>query len=443
MLNRESPSKLPSFGQKPAQAKQDPNKNELKPLLKPESNQKIFYSFKGSSTETQYLYVPVAFVIQTDIEHHDVFKEILKSLFESIHDNEMVQERCQGSKELAYAEFLTHVAFLASIPCPTFNTRFHIQFFGKTLTLTEPRYNEVPNKNQFCIKALFDSLDVRTILYCWKALLLDHKLVLISSKYSLQFHVAQALLQLLFPLAYQYSYIGPVDADKVDMVCTPSKILITCSDSIQGYEYFEALNEEFTEPAEKIAICDIDSSFTNNLPMPELENEIIFLKELSMIVKRRRYLTDYVYEEQPSAQNSQEDEQNFTAEIRQVFFGILNQFLGVLKNEECFRKIEDERDFKFQLYFNKEEYLMWFDGTKNLKFAERLIESMNFVTFCDDWQSKEFGNVLIYLNMEAQGFNFADMDPNFDQRFDLKVSQIEGKLREQQDGKGDQKKTKD
>ena len=126
ILKQDSPGKLPSFGGKSAQDSQDDNKNALKLLLKPESNQKLFSSFKGSTAETQYLYIPVAFVIQTDIEHHDVFKEILKSLFESIHEKEMVQERCQGSKELAYAEFLTHVAFLASIPCPTFNTRFHI-----------------------------------------------------------------------------------------------------------------------------------------------------------------------------------------------------------------------------------------------------------------------------------------------------------------------------
>jgi len=47
-------------------------------------------------------------------------------------------------------------------------------------------------------------LDVRTIFYCWKAILFDKTLVLISSQYSLQFYIAQALLQLVFPLTFQY-----------------------------------------------------------------------------------------------------------------------------------------------------------------------------------------------------------------------------------------------
>ena len=36
---------------------------------------------------------------------------------------------------LAFADFASHLAFLASIPCPTFNTRYHVEFFGKTLTI--------------------------------------------------------------------------------------------------------------------------------------------------------------------------------------------------------------------------------------------------------------------------------------------------------------------
>ena len=89
--------------------------------------------------------------------------------------------------ELAYSEFLTHLAFLASIPCPTFNTRFKIQFVDKELIIVEPKYTDLPNKNQDCIQLLYKLLEPRTILYCWKALLFDYKLVLMSSNYSSQF----------------------------------------------------------------------------------------------------------------------------------------------------------------------------------------------------------------------------------------------------------------
>ncbi len=106
------------------------------------------------------------------------------------------------NRHLAFADFLCHLAFLISIPCPTFNTRYHIEFFGKTLQLKEPNYDEIPDKNELSIRLMFDMLDVKTIMYCWKAILFDHTLVLISSQYSLQFYIAQALLQLVFPLTF-------------------------------------------------------------------------------------------------------------------------------------------------------------------------------------------------------------------------------------------------
>ena len=113
------------------------------------------------------------------------------------------------------------MAFLATIPCPAFNTKFNVEFFNKSLTIEEPSYNIVPDKNQIAIRVLFDLLDVRTILYCWKALLLDYKLVLISGQYSLQFYVATALLQLMFPLAWPWLFLQPTNHKRIDLVEAP------------------------------------------------------------------------------------------------------------------------------------------------------------------------------------------------------------------------------
>ena len=86
-------------------------------------------------------------MIQTEVEHHDIFKEVLLSLFESIRKPEEICNTKQKDRQLAFADFLCHLAFLASIPCPTFNTRYHIEFFNKTLTVAEPNYDEIPDKN--------------------------------------------------------------------------------------------------------------------------------------------------------------------------------------------------------------------------------------------------------------------------------------------------------
>ena len=132
-----------------------------------------------------YLFAPIAYVFRTDVEQHDIFKEIMLLLFESIRKPLSITGNRSMDQKLAYAEFLTHIAFLATIPCPTFNTQFKVQFFNKTLTIEEPSYNMIPSKNQIALRVLFDSLDVKTILFCWKAILLDYKLILISGQASL------------------------------------------------------------------------------------------------------------------------------------------------------------------------------------------------------------------------------------------------------------------
>ena len=79
-------------------------------------------------------------MIRTDVEHHDIFKEIMILLFESIRRPKSITGNRSDDLKLAYAEFLAHLAFLATIPCPTFNTKFNIEFFNKTLIIEEPSY---------------------------------------------------------------------------------------------------------------------------------------------------------------------------------------------------------------------------------------------------------------------------------------------------------------
>lgn len=87
----------------------------------------------------------------------------------------------ESRRKLAFADFLSHIAFLKTIPCPSFNTKYNIQLLNKTLVIEEGKFNGIPDSNQTAIKVLFEVLDVNSILFCWKALLYDYSLVLISS----------------------------------------------------------------------------------------------------------------------------------------------------------------------------------------------------------------------------------------------------------------------
>lgn len=95
-------------------------------------------------------YVPMCFMIQTEVEYHDIFKEILVQLLESIRKPKKVSphDNAVDNKTLAYADFIAHIAFLKTIPVPTFNTTYNIEWFGKTLVLNESFFHDVPNKNK-------------------------------------------------------------------------------------------------------------------------------------------------------------------------------------------------------------------------------------------------------------------------------------------------------
>lgn len=82
---------------------------------------------------------------------------------------------------VAFTELVTHIAFLKTIPAPIFNSVYNLQFLGQTLTIRETAFDSIPNKNSLPIKILFDCLDLRSIFYCWKALLFDKTVLLLMT----------------------------------------------------------------------------------------------------------------------------------------------------------------------------------------------------------------------------------------------------------------------
>ena len=70
---------------------------------------------------------------------------------------------------------------MKTIPCPTFNSELLIEFYNKTLQISEENYKMIPHRNTIAIQTLFDVLDIRSILYMWKAIIFDKTLILIST----------------------------------------------------------------------------------------------------------------------------------------------------------------------------------------------------------------------------------------------------------------------
>jgi hypothetical protein len=89
--------------------------------------------------------VPVALVICTEVENHDLFRSMLEELFESIRIPEVVvADTPVANKRLAFADMLAHLAYLKTLPCPSFNTRMNIGFYNKQFIVNEQEYFNIP-----------------------------------------------------------------------------------------------------------------------------------------------------------------------------------------------------------------------------------------------------------------------------------------------------------
>jgi len=94
---------------------------------------------------------------------------------------------------MAFAEVITHMAFLRTIPAPVFNSQVNISFMDRLLCIKENSFNEIPHKSMDAIKILVDCLDFSSILTCVKALLFDKTLIMFSMETSLLFNVVEGL----------------------------------------------------------------------------------------------------------------------------------------------------------------------------------------------------------------------------------------------------------
>ena len=156
------------------------------------------------------LYTPVAFVIQSKCEFHDAFKIILQRIYESLQSPKQYPRSIAAafrqqiankdahiipgiSRCMSFAEVITHMAFLRTIPAPVFNSQVNISFMDRLLCIKENSFNEIPHKSMDAIKILVECLDFSSILTCLKALLFDKTLIMFSMETSLLFNVVEGL----------------------------------------------------------------------------------------------------------------------------------------------------------------------------------------------------------------------------------------------------------
>ena len=289
--------------------------------------------------------VPVAFVIETQAEFHDHFKHIMVELYNSLkEENDKEADKVKQffsvpdlksnnenpnipslSRCLKFTQFVSQIAFLRTVPAPVFNSEVNLMW-RNLIKFKEMRFDQVPEKNNECIRILIDCLDFKTILTCMKALMFDLNLIVFSSQTSLLFNVVEALKQLMFPFTFDSKHFLPAnDTYKGANGYTLKDIFIECV-GINAIFAIKTNNQDCTAEDfmqfEDAVILDIDISLAylspvnSTGPLPRLPDEFGLLRSLNAVKNKLLPKYDLI---NPNVEKEYDDIDYIPSQIRHTF----------------------------------------------------------------------------------------------------------------------------
>lgn len=77
-------------------------------------------------------------------------------------------------------------------------------------------------------------------------------------------------------MTWQNNYIQPGNEGLLGHADGTMAVIFGCNASMAGFDYFESLQSS------EMAICDIDACFTNNLDLPRLPSEHMYIRILNV-----------------------------------------------------------------------------------------------------------------------------------------------------------------
>ncbi|OQR94357.1 hypothetical protein ACHHYP_01447 [Achlya hypogyna] len=168
----------------------------------------------SSGTATSSVFCPKCLVV---ISHHPLFSGY--RLF--------LQQIYRISLSTAPMPIERYIAnFVCEIPMPP-RGRIQVQLTlpERTVYVARPPKNQLPLAD-FSFRTLFQVLDIPNVLTVMSCLLLEQKVALCSKHLSLLTPIAETLMALLFPLAWQGAYIPVLPSSLLDVIDAPVPFLV-------------------------------------------------------------------------------------------------------------------------------------------------------------------------------------------------------------------------
>uniref|UniRef100_A0A8B9Q145 SET binding factor 1 n=1 Tax=Apteryx owenii TaxID=8824 RepID=A0A8B9Q145_APTOW len=261
----------------------------------------------SSPIQPAQLFAPKSLVLVSRLDHADVFRNSLGLIYTIYVDGLSV------SLENVIGNLLT-----CTIPITGGAQRTISLGAGDRQVIQTPINDSLP-VSSCSVALLFQQLGITNVLYLFCAALTEHKILFLSSSYQRLTDACRALLALMFPLKYSFTYVPILPAQLLEVLSTPTPFIIGV------HSIFQSETQELLD----VVIADLDGGTVNVpecvhislLPEPLLQQT---REALSMVLDPELEVADLAF---PPSTVSASSLKMQDKEIRAVFLRLFAQLL--------------------------------------------------------------------------------------------------------------------
>ncbi|XP_039181260.1 myotubularin-related protein 5 isoform X5 [Crotalus tigris] len=302
------------------------------------------------------LFAPKSLVLVSRLDHTEVFRNSLGLIYTIYVDG------LSTSLETVIGNLLT-----CTIPITGGSQRTISLGAGDRQVIQTPISDSLPVSN-CSVAVLFRQLGITNVLILFCAALTEHKILFLSSSYQRLTDACRALLALLFPLKYSFTYVPILPAQLLEVLSTPTPFVIGVS------SVFQSETQELLD----VVIADLDGGTVtipecihiSLMPEPLLHQT---RQALSMVLDPELEMADLAFAPSTISASSLKMQDK---EIRAVFLRLFAQLLQGYRWCLHIIRIHPEPVIRF----HKAAFL----GQRGLvedEFLPRVLEGMAFAGF--------------------------------------------------------------
>ncbi|XP_041326202.1 myotubularin-related protein 5 [Pyrgilauda ruficollis] len=261
----------------------------------------------SSLVQPAQLFAPKSLVLVSRLDHAEVFRNSLGLIYTIYVDGLSV------SLENVIGNLLT-----CTIPITGGAQRTISLGAGDRQVIQTPINDSLP-VSSCSVALLFRQLGITNVLFLFCAALTEHKILFLSSSYQRLTDACRALLALMFPLKYSFTYVPILPAQLLEVLSTPTPFIIGV------HSIFQSETQELLD----VVIADLDGGTVNVpecvhislLPEPLLQQT---REALSMVLDPELEVADLAF---PPSTISASSLKMQDKEIRAVFLRLFAQLL--------------------------------------------------------------------------------------------------------------------